>query len=214
MIDYNNSENASSLIGMLKQGGGLVNIEDEQTITGVKTFLKKISIRDIADVGGRNIDIFSKRYALGTGNGRFRIGEFSSYSPFILLSLSTNWGGRINVNCLLTITEVGSAELANRDVSFNVLGLSTYESMTGQTLKKVIFSTDFTTNPPNKRYLSLEFDYLGDYDNSMQVFAVNLSNTSTLSFYDKLQTDSSIAGYTDYKFDVVTQQVSKGFNES
>lgn len=151
---------------------------------------------------------------MGTGNGRFRIGEFSSYSPFILLSLSTNWGGRINVNCLLTITEVNSTESANRDVSFNVLGLSTYESLSGQTLKKVIFSTDFTTQASNinKRYLSLEFDYLGDYNNSMQVFAVNLSDTSALSFYDELQPDSSIAGYTDYKFDVVTQQVSKGFN--
>lgn len=190
-----------------------MTLNEDQQIEGVKTFLKKISLRDVTDIDGRNIDILSKRYALGVGDGRFRIGEFSSYSPFILLSLSTNWGGRTNVNCLLTITEVNSGELVNRDVKFNILGSSTYESLTHPTIKKIIFSTDFTTNPYNKRYLSLEFDYLGEYQNNMQVFAINLSNTSTLSFYDELQTDSLIAGYTDYKFDVVTQQVSKGFND-
>lgn len=193
MIDYNNSENASSLIGMLKQGGGLVNIEDEQTITGRKDFKY---LRVAADSETNRVMSFTA-YTIKNvpSDGWIRIGEYEHYTFNALLAISSVWATSRYSSALISIID------NYKDISYNLLNKNTELGY----IKGVRIKSDNSASYANLRYICLNFnDNFSDEKGVLTLSAINFSYDSPITWYETPVIDTDIEGYTNYDLDLVS----------
>lgn len=193
MIDYNNSENASSLIGMLKQGGGIVNIEDEQTITGLKSFANfRVQSPTIAS---RNVEISVHTFTSVPSTGWLRVAEYSNFDFNCLFAISTIWAVLRHTSSLLSIID------NSEDISYNKLNNNkALMYITGVRIK-----TDHSTTNPQPRYICLNVqDSYADEKGIVTLSVINFSHYAKVTWYDTPVIDTDIEGYTNYDLDLVS----------
>lgn len=195
MVDYNNSENASSLIGMLKQGGGLVNIEEEQTITGTKVFKDGIIVEPSVSGYGRLIFQSKTMEIDNLETGWYRVGEYNTYALNAIIWLSTRYSSHWPLTAQVSIID-------NIDnIQFSLLNSSQSASNITQ-VSKIRVKTDSSTGNVQPRYICL---YINKSAHQCNVLISEFSSSryAYITWYDAPVIDTDIEGYTNYDLDLV-----------
>lgn len=190
MIDYNNSENASSLIGMLKQGGGLVNIGETQVIEGYKQFKRNMAV--VPSVGdSRCFTAYSEVVTMSSlQEGWYRIGEVTSWALNAIIMLTSRYDKSKPTLAQISIQE----------------GASTVMSLISPYRDNLMI--------PQFRYKSNgqlgEVKYFSIYSNTTYegsdviVTILSTSRYATYTIYTEPVADTDIEGYTNYDLDLVS----------
>lgn len=195
MVDYNNSENASSLIGMLKQGGGLVNIEDEQTITGTKVFKDDMIVEPSVSGYGRLIFQSKTTEISNLETGWYRVGEYNTYSLNSIIWLSTRYSSYLPLVAQVSIID-------NVDnIQFSLLNSTHSVSNTAQ-MSKIRVKTDSSTGNVQPRYICLYINKSAQQCDVL-ISEFNSSRYAYITWYDAPVKDTDIEGYTNYDLDLV-----------
>ena len=199
-VDYTQSNNPQSLIGRFLMGGGVVNLNDNQTITGIKTFTDKIELID--EVGYEGIDFIAKLMNL-PGNETavpndswIRVGEWSAYGVVSLISISTRIGKNNETQTMFAVS------IGRNTVNFNLLSSL---PVAGDISAVRILSNGSSIQDVGEKRRFLEFKLpngnLSIDDTStenMTLTILNSARTTGFQFYDEFTIGEVPDGYTEY----------------
>ena len=199
MVDYTQSNNPQSILGRLLMGGGVVNLNDNQTVTGIKTFTDKIQLIDKS--GYEGIDFIAKLMTLPGNetavpdNSWIRVGEWSAYGAVSLISLSTRIGSGDETQAMFAVS------IGRTEINFNLLtSLPGYGDISA--VRVLSNGSSIQDEGEKRRFLELKLPngnlvVSGEAEN-MTLTNLNSARTTGFQFYEEFTTGEIPDGYSEY----------------
>lgn len=197
MIDYNSSQNESSLIGMLKQGGGIVNLSENQTIEGLKTFKQQLNVFNENEF--RGLQFGTKKVYLPGGdtavpdNSWIRVGAWNSYGAISIIFVSSRIGIYLETQACFIVS------LARDTVALNKLSVT---PVIGDidAVRAVVCGQNMDASA--HRYLEFrvpvgDLTVIDGVDN-MVVSHITCGRVTTFDIYDAFEIGSIPENYTEH----------------